>query len=421
VISVRLSSSLQVVALACALSPLARAQEASPSPVPPPAAADDVQRLREEIAGLKRDFAARLEALEARLAAVEEPPAPAAPAQPPPPVTSSLAPGFAPPPGSSKVFNPDIAVVGNFLGAAGHNDSPDAPPSLEMSEAEASFQAVVDPYARADFFLTFGPEEVGIEEGFITFPTVPGGLLLKVGKMRDAFGKVNAMHSHALPWTDRPLVVENLEGGEEGLSDSGISVAKLIPNRLLFLEATGQVYRGESAVFSAPTRGDLAYLGRLRAFRDLGESMNLDLGGSIAYGHNGATADSTTRLVGADLTFRWRPLRRAIYRRFLARTELVWSRREGEGPAQDAFGMYAQADYQFARRWFAGARYDYSERAADSGLLDKGGSLLLTWWPSEFSQIRGQLRRTEFAEGLTANEFLFQFLFSIGAHGAHVF
>ena len=56
-----------------------------------------------------------------------------------------------------------------------------------------------------------------------------------------------------------------------------------------------------------------------------------------------------------------------------------------------------------------------------ASLLDKGGSLLLTFWPSEFSQIRGQYRRTDYAEGPTANEFLFQFLFSIGAHGAHPF
>ena len=76
---------------------------------------------------------------------------------------------------------------------------------------------------------------------------------------------------------------------------------------------------------------------------------------------------------------------------------------------------------RFARRWFAGARYDWSERAYDSSLVDKGPSLLLTYWPSEFSQVRGQYRRTSYAEGATANELLFQFLFSIGAHGAHVF
>ena len=58
-------------------------------------------------------------------------------------------------PASSKVFNPDIAVIGDFLGAVGTNDSDRATPSLEMHEVEATFQAIVDPYARADFFLVF--------------------------------------------------------------------------------------------------------------------------------------------------------------------------------------------------------------------------------------------------------------------------
>ena len=83
--------------------------------------------------------------------------------------------------------------------------------------------------------------------------------------------------------------------------------------------------------------------------------------------------------------------------------------------------MYMSGDYQFAQRWFGGVRYDHSERAFDSSLIDKGPSLLLTYWPSEFSQIRGQYRRTRYAEDVTSNELLFQFLFSIGAHGAHVF
>ena len=47
--------------------------------------------------------------------------------------------------------------------------------------------------------------------------------------------------------------------------------------------------------------------------------------------------------------------------------------------------------------------------------------MLLTYWPTEFSQIRGQYRQTTYAGGMKANEFLFQFLFSIGAHGAHTF
>src|SRR4051812_8184299 len=76
-----------------------------------------------------------------RTAAAQEP----SPSPAPAPEPSALPEPSAAPPGSSKVFNPDIAVIGDFLGAAGKNDSPFATPSLELHEAEASLQAIVDP------------------------------------------------------------------------------------------------------------------------------------------------------------------------------------------------------------------------------------------------------------------------------------
>jgi hypothetical protein len=88
---------------------------------------------------------------------------------------------------------------------------------------------------------------------------------------------------------------------------------------------------------------------------------------------------------------------------------------------ETAFGFYGSGEYQFARRWFAGARYDRSAYPFDPSLVDKGGTLTLTFWPSEFNQVRGQYRRINYGDGVKANEFLFQILFSIGAHGAHVF
>jgi hypothetical protein len=45
----------------------------------------------------------------------------------------------------------------------------------------------------------------------------------------------------------------------------------------------------------------------------------------------------------------------------------------------------------------------------------------MTFKPSEFSLVRGQYRHTRFGDGVKSNEFLFQFLFSIGAHAAHPF
>ncbi len=408
----------------------------------------ELDRLRQEFDAVKQQYADRLTALDARLAAIETgkpapavapaalaTPPPAAPQVPAAPAAAAVpggAAGAGGPEGTlpvygntaalSKVFNPDIAVIGDFLGAAGHNPVAPTSSALEMHETELSFQAVVDPYARADFFLTLGPDGgINVEEGYLTFTSLPGGFLLKVGKLHSAFGKVNQMHNHVLPWTDRPLVTQNLVGGEEGISDAGLAVSRLIPNRWMFLEATAEAYRGESAIFHAPSRGDLTYVGHLRGYQDLSDAANIDLGASVAYGHNGFSPDSTTRLIGVDATFRYRPLRMALYHRFLARTELVWSRRSELTAQPQSFGAYVSGEYQLARRWFAGLRLDYADRATDPSLTDRGGSVILTYWPSEFSQVRGQLRRTRYAEGVTANEFLFQFLFSIGAHGAHPF
>lgn len=347
---------------------------------------------------------------------------------------------------SSKIFNPDIAAIGTFRGAAGFA-GPQATPSLEMQEAEVSLQAIVDPYARADFFFSFGKEGVDLEEGYLTFSALPGRLQVKAGKMRAAYGKVNTLHLHMVPWIDRPLMTQNLLNGEEGISDAGLSLSRTIPAPgQIFLEATGQLFRGDSGdLFQPRRRSDVGSVAHLRAFRDISESTNVDLGASFARGHSPLGPDLVNYLYGFDATVRWKPLRRAIYHSFIARTEVNWGHGWG-GPGAGApfprvivgvistsppvvpppfasrpFGYYVSGDYQFGRRWIAGGRFDRSDRLADSTLRDTGGSILLTYRPSEFSQVRGQFRRTRYAENITANEFLFQFQFSIGAHGAHPF
>jgi len=74
------------------------------------------------------------------------------------------------------------------------------------------------------------------------------------------------------------------------------------------------------------------------------------------------------------------------------------------GGSNSAFGFYGLGEYQFAQRWYVGGRIDRSGRALDGTAIDKGGSVFMTFWPSEFAQIRGQLRRTNYAEGIVAND-----------------
>jgi hypothetical protein len=337
---------------------------------------------------------------------------------------------------NAKLLNPDISLIGDFIGTAGRNNvSPSR--SLELHESEVGLQAIIDPYARADAFISFGETGVNVEEAYVTFTSLPAGLLMKVGKMRADFGKVNTIHNHALPYIDRPLATNNLVGGEDGIDDAGISITRFLPTpKNWFAEGTAQVFRGDSStVYAANRRQDLSVVGHLRAYRDLSESTNLDLGISYSRGHSNLGFDFgpnfLTNLYGADATLRWKPLRRAIYKNFLFRTELFWSARDQLSPVnifqtQHAFGMYSSAEYRVNRRWTVGGRFDRSGRATNASLTDTGFSGILTYWPSEFSQIRGQYRFGHLAlanpgDFSLANEFLFQFLFVMGAHGAHPF
>jgi hypothetical protein len=327
---------------------------------------------------------------------------------------------------ASKALNPDISAIGDFISVAGHNPVQPSP-SFQMHESEIGVQAIIDPYARGDFFLSFGESGVNVEEGFITFTALPGGFVARVGKMRSAFGKVNTLHNHVLPWVDRPLVTNNLVGGEDGLDDAGFSIQRILPApKGIFVEATGQLFRGDSGdsqhpLFVASNKSDVSAVAHVRGYKDLTESTNLDLGVSFARGHNDQGTDFLTRLYGIDATLRWKPLRRSIYHSFVGRGEFIWSQRQQLPFEQRAFGFYTSGDYQLGRRWFLGGRFDRSSRSEFANLNDQGGSVVLTYWPSEFSQLRGQYRFTRYAGNIDTHELLMQLMFSLGAHGAHPF
>jgi hypothetical protein len=454
-----------IVSVIFCLASTAYAQEAPPAAAPsaPPteearmkALEDQVRTLAEEVAVLRGELKAVRDAKSAEPASDSRVLLTAAHVEPgmlpanPPPIAASASPDPAPASpqmaqqmqsyggatSNAKLLNPDISLIGDFIGTSGRNIvSPSR--SLELHESEVGMQAIIDPYARADAFISFGETGVNVEEGYVTFTALPAGLLMKVGKMRADFGKVNTIHNHALPYIDRPLATNNLVGGEDGIDDAGISITRFLPApKNWFAEGTAQVFRGDSStVYAANRRQDLSVVGHLRAYRDLSESTNLDLGVSYSRGHSNLGADLGsnffTNLYGADATLRWKPLRRAIYKNFLLRTELFWSARDQLSPVnifqtQHAFGMYTSAEYRVNRRWTVGGRFDRSGRATNANLTDTGFSGILTYWPSEFSQIRGQYRYGHLVLGTpddfsNANEFLFQFLFVMGAHGAHPF
>jgi hypothetical protein len=342
---------------------------------------------------------------------------------------------------ASKIFNPDISVIGNFFGKAGgvnpfEYGPADPRPAMQLDEAEVAFEAFVDPYAKAKFFLAASPTGLEVEEGYAQFVNLPIDVTAKVGKFKALFGKANTWHTHVRPWVDQPLVIHNFFGDEQ-LADSGISMSKVIPNSFAFVEGTGEVLRGDvGEVVQHRNLNDLLYNAHLKAFKDFSENTNLEVGGSYARGTQAPTAfyagGGTNQFAGLDLTYRWKPLVRGNYTGFIGRFEGIVNDRADSD--RRLYGWYASGDYQLGQRWFTGLRLDRADRntlldsagepvSADLRRLftDRGLSATLTFWPSEFSQIRGQFRRTAYGSAKTVNEILFQLQFAIGAHGAHTF
>ena len=211
------------------------------------------------------------------------------------------------------ILNPNISVIGDMVGKV----TDDEADRLSLREVEIGFQASVDPYARADFFLSVKDlEEVEIEEGFITALTLPWRLQAKGGKYRANFGKQNRIHTLELLTVDRPKVLRNFFG-EEGLAVMGLHANRLVPNPWdKFIEFSLEVFNGDNEVSFAGEGSDRpVYLGHLKNFFDLTEASSLELGLSGATSFNDREGRFRTTLAGLDVTFRWRPSSNLSYLR----------------------------------------------------------------------------------------------------------
>ena len=360
----------------------AQAQAAAPADQQLREAQAEVERLKKELDAMRAQYDARLPALEQKLTTLAAARGRAHRGRPRAASCAGVRPA---PPAGAEGLQPGHRRHRQLPRRAGHNPNSDQP-TLDLDEVEASFQAVVDPYARADFFLSAGPDGLDIEEGFVTFNTLPGGLLLKVGQ--DA-GAVRQGQHHAHPCA--ALDGSAARDAEPGRRRRGASPSPACrcpscsPEPVVFLESTGEAYYGTRTCSSATSDRSSPTWARMRAYRDLTEGTNIDLGGSFAYGPSAATAlqpvpldAASTRLIGLRRDV---PLSAAAPRhlpRFMARTELVWSQpRHGGDGGQTAFGdVCAAATTSSPAAGMPGARYDRSGRAWDASLVDTGGAVL---------------------------------------------
>lgn len=360
---------------------------------------------------------------------------------------------------------PDISAVSDLVADLSPKGSTQEDAArLGVREVEIALQAIVDPYFRGDVFLGFSDAEgVAIEQAYLTATGLPNQIEARLGRFLMPFGKQNLTHRHDLHTIEYPYAIQRLFG-PEGFKGTGVYAARVFSPfgfyQELQLTAVDRLGESEGELMTAqPVNKSLAGLGysaRLRNYFDLSEAANVELSFSGVTGRraqpladayatslgtdvNAAVARQST--LGADLTYRWRPLQQGIYRSFILQGEVMRQLNEADpglpdatgclacvddpdgyaGPSKDLTGAYLFARYQTGRRTFVGARYDYLQDPENDGRNLNAGSVYLQWFPSEFSKLVAGYEAVAPAGSPRVHRLLLQAAFSIGPHKPHPF
>lgn len=343
-------------------------------------------------------------------------------------------------------FNPDIAVVTDFLGTWSTNRANDALNRFDIREAELDLRAAVHPRADGVLILAFerdvenpvfpdagepaeGPESsVNVEEAYLFLHDlgVPN-LTAKVGRFHLRFGRQNILHLHDLPTSDPPLVSQAFLA-PESLVDSGLSLSYVIPPKFTFgqyVEAVVEVITGEGGGSeSAALPGDLtvdspAINTHLLWNTDVGAGWNFELGGSWLWAKRSAENERDVNLFGLDATLVHRDPRGG-FNNLLLQGELMYgdlSKLEDPGKTY-AWGAYALGQQQLNRDWYTGVRLDYTENPDDPGQHAWAVTPYVSWYWSEFLRFRVMYQHKD-GDVPAEDTLYFQATWVFGAHPPH--
>jgi len=329
-----------------------------------------------------------------------------------------------------------------------------------VQNVELSVSGAVDPWFRGEAHVAFaidsdGETAVELEEMFLTTTSLPAGLQAKAGHYFTEFGRSNPTHPHAWEFVDQPFAMTRMFGGD-GMRSPGARLSWLAPTPFSleavagvqnahgetvpsFLGAAGEPQPGghPRVTGDVGSPADMLWSGRVVAAFDLAPTTVLAPGASGAFGPNGT--GGRTRILGGDLTLKWKPLANEAGFPFVSWTSEYVARRFDAETAVDPdtstvvpgeilhdAGLYTQVVWGFARGWTVGARHEWGDVRGGTPegdpLRDRRirDSLALTWYPSEFSKIRLQGSR-DYAGHLDGPEYAvwLQFEILLGAHGAH--
>ncbi len=331
---------------------------------------------------------------------------------------------------------PDISAVGSF--AAVHDsadlarfsprEGPQGPagkPTFLFQELELGLQGVIDPYFRANVFISFSPGGASVEEAYLTTTALPGGLQVKAGQLYAPFGRLNLLHPHTWEFADAPLARGRLLASET-LGGPGVDLLWLTP---LPWFAELQLAAQTTDPYDAGD-GRLTGIAKLQQYLALGDAVTLGLGLSAARRDEGAGA--WRDLGNVDLFLKYRPLAGRAY--LTLQAELTTRRFRGHPPAaipaEAAFqgdgangaGGYAQLAWR-QDTWFGyGLRYDRAPSAGEAAPgVEQRWSAVGNWYFTEFSRLALQVAHDQRPGGASDWEAILHLEFIMGAHGAHPF
>ena len=336
---------------------------------------------------------------------------------------------------SLQVLNPEISVTGDIFASIWSEDA-DAD-NFVPREFEFSFVSALDPFSRAKIFLAAEQEGAGIkvfpedgggedehgsalivEEGYLEWVGIAGGLGIKMGRFFQQFGRINRWHSHALQFQSRSLPHLAFVG-EAALAQDGVSLRWLLPNSGGgAYEATVEITRSTNHALFGESHG-LSYLGHFNAFWQLSPSVDLDFGFSAIVGDRVEEGlEATNRLFGAEASFNWIPPNQSRYRGVTLRGGVMVSdpgATAGMAAKESAMGIWSLAEIKLSRQWIAGGRYEWVENPEDPTETAWLASPALTYWQSEFVRLRAEYDVLG-NPGNTTGQLTLRVTFAMGPH-----
>lgn len=339
-------------------------------------------------------------------------------------------------------FNPDFAVISDFLGTWSNQRSNNALNRFDVREAELDLRAAVDPRADGVAILSVhrdvdnplfpngteasGPDTgISIEEAYLFFHDfgVPN-LTAKLGRFHVRFGRQNILHAHDLPTSD-PSFVNQAFLAPEALADSGLSLSYVIPNPWnQYFEVVGEVLSGEGADSESPVfNGDLAVDSPATNLHvlwntDIARDWNFELGGSWLHGHRSPDNRLDADLLGGDATLIHTDPSGGFNNQLLQAEFIHGLVDQAGGSTDHSWGAYLLAQQQINKDWYLGARLDWTENPNNSGQEVWGVSPYVSWYWSEFLRFRVEYQHLD-GDVPDRDVLMFQVTWIFGAHPPH--